>query len=115
MAIQIHQDAELCERLKALGYAHRNRIRIDGEEFDLTSHPMRDENGFAIEAISRKSGIARRLRIPLSILQMIRPKSPALLVSRPTRRAAALEKRLSPGSPRAYLQQLLSRQKLLSL
>jgi hypothetical protein len=47
------------------------RIRMYGEEFDLTSNPIPDENGFAIEAISRKSGVARRLRIPLSILQMI--------------------------------------------
>jgi len=42
-----------------------------GEEFDLTSNPIPDENGFAIEAISRKSGVARKLRIPLSVLQMI--------------------------------------------
>jgi hypothetical protein len=71
MAVQSSRDVELCERLKTLGYAHRNRIRMYGEEFDLTSNPLRDENGFAIEAISRKSGIARRLGIPLSILQMI--------------------------------------------
>jgi hypothetical protein len=71
MAIQGSRDAELSERLKALGYAHRNRIRMYGEEFDLTSNPIPDENGFAIDAISRKSGLARRLRIPLSILQMI--------------------------------------------
>jgi hypothetical protein len=42
-----------------------------GEEFDLASDPIPQENGFAIEAVSRKSGQARRLRIPLSILQMI--------------------------------------------
>jgi len=42
-----------------------------GEEFDLTSNPIQDDNGFAVEATSRKSGIARRLRIPLSILQVI--------------------------------------------
>ena len=71
MAIQSSRDVELCERLKTLGYALRNRIRMYGEEFDLTSNPLPDENGIAIEAISRKSGIARRLRIPLSILQMI--------------------------------------------
>jgi len=71
MAIQINRNDELCERLKALGYAHRKRIKIYGEEFDLTSNPIADGNGFAIEAISRKSGDARRLRIPLSILQMI--------------------------------------------
>lgn len=71
MAILENRDAETCERLKGLGYAHRNRIRIYGEEFDLTSNPMADGNGFAIEAISRKSGQARKLRIPLSILKMI--------------------------------------------
>lgn len=71
MAIQIDRNDEVCERLKALGYAHRNRIKIYGEEFDLTSNPIADGNGFAIEAIARKSGDARMLRIPLSILQMI--------------------------------------------
>ena len=44
-----------------------------------------------------------------------RPKAPALLASRATRKATALEKWLSPGTPRAYLQRLLSRQKLLVL
>ena len=72
MAIQLlSRNDELCERLKALGYAHRQRIRMYGEEFDLTSNPVANGNGFAIEAISRKSGNARMLRIPLSILQMI--------------------------------------------
>jgi hypothetical protein len=71
MAIQLSRDDELRERLKALGYAHRNRIRMYGEEFDLTSNPIADGNGYAIEAISRKSGNTRRVRIPLSIVQMI--------------------------------------------
>jgi hypothetical protein len=70
-AIQVNSNDEVCERLKALGYAHRNRIKIYGEEFDLTSNPIADGDGFAIEAISRKSGKARMLRIPLSILEMI--------------------------------------------
>ena len=77
MAIQIDGDSELCERLKALGYACRNRIRMYGEEFDLTSNPIAEENGFAIEAISRKSGHARRLRIPLAILQIVTKNLPA--------------------------------------
>ncbi len=82
MPIQSSRDTELCERLKSLGYAQRNRIRMYGEEFDLTSNPLPDENGFAIEAISRKSGIARRLRIPLSILQMINKDLAANATSR---------------------------------
>ena len=71
MAIQSNRDGEVGERLKVLGYAHPNRIRMYGEEFDLTSNPIPEENGFAVEAISRKSGLARRQRIPLSIVQMI--------------------------------------------
>jgi hypothetical protein len=71
--MQIHPDqsCEFCERLKVLGYSHHGRIRIYGEEFDLTSNPIEEENGFAIEAVSRKSGQARRLHIPLPVLQMI--------------------------------------------
>lgn len=71
MAIQGSRDQEVGERLKALGYARLNRIRMYGEEFDLASDPIPQENGFAIEAVSRKSGLARRVRIPLSILRMI--------------------------------------------
>lgn len=63
--------AELCERLKVLGYAKRNRIRMYGEELELTSNPVPYENGYAIEAVSRSSGKAKRVRIPLSVLQMI--------------------------------------------
>jgi hypothetical protein len=66
-----NRDNEVGERLKAFGYARRNRIRMYGEEFDLSSNPIQEDNGFAVEAISRKSGIVRRLRIPLSILQMV--------------------------------------------
>lgn len=65
-------NTELCEKLKALGYADRNRIRIYGEEFDLLSNPISDQHGVSIEAKSRKTGNARRLRIPLSILHMIK-------------------------------------------
>ena len=85
MAIQSIRESEVCERLKALGYARLNRVRMYGEDFVLTSNPIQEDNGFAIEAISRKSGIARRLRIPLSILRMI---TRDLAASPPLRRAA---------------------------
>lgn len=71
MTAEINRNHGVCERLKALGYAHQKRIRVYGEEFDLTSNPIADGTGFAIEAVSRKSGHARMLRIPLSIVQMI--------------------------------------------
>ena len=71
MAIEGHENARICERLKTLGYEHKNRIRMYGEEFDLISNPISDEQGFAIEAVSRKTGHTRKVRIPLSIVQMI--------------------------------------------
>ena len=82
MAIQTNRNDEVCERLKALGYERRKTIRMYGEEFDLASNPVADGNGFAIEAISRKSGVARMLRIPLSILQMITNDLKATISSR---------------------------------
>jgi hypothetical protein len=45
----------------------------------------------------------------------LRPKATALPASRVTTKATALEKWLSPGTPRTYLQRVLSRQKLLML
>lgn len=42
-------------------------------------------------------------------------KAPALLASCADTKATALEERLSPGTPRSYVQRLLSRQQLLLL
>jgi hypothetical protein len=56
MAIHAGSDADLGEKLKADGSAHPNRIRMYGEQFDLTSNPIQKKTLFAIEAIPRKSG-----------------------------------------------------------
>ena len=64
-------NVQLCERLKTLGYSQCSIVRMYGEEFDLISNPMPEGNGFAVEAVSRKSGSTRKLLIPLSIVQMI--------------------------------------------
>lgn len=71
MAIQIDNETEFCERLKALGYAKHKRIRMYGDEFDLTSDPFATDDGFAVEAVCRNTGSTRKLRIPLSILRMV--------------------------------------------
>ena len=71
MAITTDKSSQLCKRLMSLGYSCRKRQRMYGEEFDLTSNPVPHENGFAVEAVSRKSGSSRRLRIPLSVVEMI--------------------------------------------
>lgn len=71
MTTRSRNEIEFCERLQTLGYARRNTIRMYGEEFDVTSDPIAEGNGFAVEAISRKSGSARKVLIPLSVVQMI--------------------------------------------
>jgi hypothetical protein len=71
MTPQFQNKDAICARLIALGFAKNERIRMYGEEFDLTSDPVADESGFAIEAVSRTSGNARKLRIPISVLRTI--------------------------------------------
>jgi len=46
-------------------------MRIYGEEFDLTSNPVPAERGYVIEAVSCKTGKARKLAIPLSVVHMV--------------------------------------------
>lgn len=71
------QNAEaVCERLIALGYAKQNRVRMYGEEFELISNPFPDENGFAVQAVSTRSGGTRQLRIPLSVLRAVMRDDP---------------------------------------
>ena len=65
----------LCERLKRLGYAPNFQVRLYGEIFELTSDPIvSSEKLVFIDGIERRSGKARRIRIPLSILQMAQEK-----------------------------------------
>ena len=67
------QQIAMCDRLKRIGYAEGNRIRLYGEEFELTSDPFSiHEELFFVDAIERKSRETRRVRIPLPLVQMIR-------------------------------------------
>lgn len=71
MPTPVIQITEICKRLKTLGYEERKRMRIYGEEFDLTSNPAPAERGFVIEAVSIRTGKARKLAIPLSVVHMV--------------------------------------------
>jgi len=71
MSIQVAEITEICKRLKNLGYEERHRMRIYGEEFDLTSNPVPVEGGYVIEAVSRRTGKVRKLAIPLSVVHMV--------------------------------------------
>ena len=73
-----NQSDSLCETLKRLGYARDNQVRIYGEVFDLLSDPIRVcENFVFVDALDRKSGQLRRVRIPRTIIQIARMKSRA--------------------------------------
>jgi hypothetical protein len=62
---------EICDRLKKIGYAISARIRMYGEEFEVTSNPYPDGKGISVEAVSKRENRARVLRIPLPILQTV--------------------------------------------
>jgi hypothetical protein len=64
---QIH----LCEILKRLGFSREKQIRLYGSQFELLGDPvvMSDTLVF-FDAVEQKSGQIRRVRIPLTIVQM---------------------------------------------
>ena len=70
-----NQPDTLCERIKRLGYAQNNQVRLYGEVFDLVSDPVSvGDHLVFVDAVERKSGQARRVRIPSTIVQMARTK-----------------------------------------
>ena len=70
-----NQPDTLCETIKRLGYSKNNQVRLYGEVFDLVSDPVAiGENLVFVDALERKSGQVRRVRIPPTIVQMARVK-----------------------------------------
>jgi hypothetical protein len=67
------QEVTICERLKRLGFAQTKQVRMYGEQFELVSDPITiGDHLVVVDALERKSGSLRRVRIPLSILHRIR-------------------------------------------
>ena len=65
--------ATLCEAIKRLGYARNSRVRLYGKVFDLVSDPISvGETLVFVEAVERKSGQVKRVRIPPAIVQIAR-------------------------------------------
>jgi len=65
------QIKHICERLKRLGFAQENSVRLYGEEFQLMSDPIIVEHEVIfVDAIERKTQQQRRVRIPLSIVKI---------------------------------------------
>ncbi|HXY16300.1 MAG TPA: hypothetical protein VEI26_17550 [Terriglobales bacterium] len=64
-------DATLRERLKRVGFTHENEMRLYGQEFILQSDPIiMGDNLIFVDAIEKKSGQLKRVRIPLTIVRM---------------------------------------------
>jgi hypothetical protein len=62
---------KMCEKLKRLGYGQNSQIRLYGDKFDLTSDPVViTDHLVVVDAIEQKSGRARRIRIPLNVLNI---------------------------------------------
>jgi hypothetical protein len=61
----------LCERLRRLGYRRNKHIMLYGEKYLLTSDPIVVDGHVAlVDAIDRKSGVAKRIPIPLPVLDV---------------------------------------------
>jgi hypothetical protein len=65
----------ICEKLKSLGYARSNHIRLYGEQFQLVSDPFPFESGIAVEVVQRDGKNPRTVKLPLPILNMATAKS----------------------------------------
>jgi hypothetical protein len=65
------EHATLCEKIRRLGYARNNQVKLYGEVFDLVSDPVSVGDNFVfVDALERKSGRVRRVRIPLTVVHM---------------------------------------------
>lgn len=67
------QQNSLSERLMRLGFAQESQMRLYGQEFELLSDPIVvGDNVVFVDAIEKKSGQVRRVRIPITIVNMAR-------------------------------------------
>lgn len=65
------RELHVCERLKRLGFARENQVRLYGSQFELVSDPLIvDSDLVFVDAVEKKSGERRRVRIPLTIVRM---------------------------------------------
>jgi hypothetical protein len=61
----------LSARLKRLGFTKGNQMKLYGEVFELVSEPiLMADNVVLVDATEKKSGLSRRVRIPLPIVNI---------------------------------------------
>lgn len=73
------RQAKMCEKLKRLGYGQNSQIKLYGDRYEVTGDPVViTDNLVVVDAVETKSGRARRVRIPMNILNMaLQEKQPA--------------------------------------
>jgi hypothetical protein len=65
------QSTTLIVRLKDLAFTQGNQMKLYGENFEMASEPMVVTEGLVlVDAIEKRSGQMRRVRIPLPILKI---------------------------------------------
>jgi hypothetical protein len=65
------KQVNLTARLKRLGFTKGNQMRLYGEVFELVSEPILIADDVVLmDATDKKSGLSRRVRIPLPIVKM---------------------------------------------
>ena len=72
------EQVTLCGRLRQLGYAQDRQVRLYGEVFELVSDPISvGDNLVFVDAREQRSGQKRRVRIPITIVQMAKQQGRA--------------------------------------
>ena len=67
----VQDNGNFQERLERLGLAKKNQLKLYGEEFELHSGPIiMGETLVFVDAIEKRSGQLRRVRVPLVFLNM---------------------------------------------
>lgn len=61
---------ETCRKLISLGYGRSKKVRLYGQEMNLTSDPFPAEGGIVVDAVGAGETKTRRIKLPLSILQV---------------------------------------------
>ena len=67
--------AEICEKLKHLGFARSKQIKLYGEQFELLSDPFLHESGIAVQAARGDGKPPRTIKLPLPSLKIAMAKS----------------------------------------
>jgi hypothetical protein len=71
------EQVHLSEKLKRLGFTRENQIRLYGMQFELVGDPVViNDHAVFVYAMEMKSGQLRRVRIPMTILNMASKESP---------------------------------------